>query len=308
MDIVLLTHQNWGIEAINTILKTNHKIVRVYTHPSGMDKHKKSWHKSVKNHCEELKIPVVERNNLTERDIPELKKIPIDLIFSVHWRRLLSKSIISLPKKGSINIHPALLPKYRGSSPINWTIINGEKETGITIHFIDQNADTGNIILQKKIDIESLDTAFDIYKKTIALYPSMITEVLDLIESDNYQVVNQKNLKGFFCSKRFPCDGKIDWNQDRESINNLIRGLSDPYPNAFFFFNERKILIKKAKVIEDDFRGPPGRICARKDRGIIVSCGTKFSENQSLFISEIEVDGQIYKADNFFTKLWEDLK
>lgn len=308
MDIVLLTHQNWGIEAINAILKTNHKIVRVYTHSSGMDKHEKSWHKSVKNHCEELKIPVFERKNLSEEDIPELEKISPDILFSIHWRRLLSKSLIDIPKIGCINIHPALLPKYRGHSPINWTIINGEKETGITIHFIDENADTGDIILQKKINIESTDTAYDLYKKTISLYPTMISEVLDLIESKNYKVINQKEIKGFFCSKRYPDDGKIDWSQDRESIYNMIRGLSDPYPNAFFIFEEKKIFVKSAKLVEDDYRGPPGRICARRTNGIIVSCGTNFSENQSLLISEIEVEGQIYKANEYFTKLWGDLK
>ena len=136
----------------------------------------------------------------------------------------------------------------------------------------------------------------------------MITESLSLIESGSVKPRTQKNIKGFICSKRFPADGKISWLCDRFKIYNLIRALSDPYPNAFCFFRDKKIYIKKAMLSKDDYRGFPGRICAKKDDGIIVTCGTNHQENQGLLITEIEIDGHAYKSNEYFQKLWESLK
>jgi methionyl-tRNA formyltransferase len=204
-----------------------------------------------------------------------IKKIQPDLIISAGWRKLISKEVFSIPRFGAINIHDGLLPKYRGFAPINWCIINGEKEAGITTHYIDEFADTGNILLQKKAPIKENDTAFDIYNKLLELSQELILETLSLVESSPEKNRDQKTMeKGFFCSRRFPDDGRINWNLDRTEIYNLIRALSDPYPNAFCYHDTKKIKIVKAKLSNEDFRGPFGRICSIQDNGIIVTCGT----------------------------------
>ena len=152
MRLVILANQNWGIEAIEA-LKNDYEISQVFTHPSDMDKHDSGWYDSVKDYCNNKNLPVKSTSNLDDDDFKLIEQIKPDLIISVNWRRLVPKRIFQLPKFGMINIHPSLLPKYRGMSPINWAVINGETESGVTVHFVDETADTGDIVLQKKFPI-----------------------------------------------------------------------------------------------------------------------------------------------------------
>jgi len=309
MKIVLFAHQNWGVEIIKELSHSKHEIQFVFTHPLDMDKHETVWYNSVKNECDKLSIKVVEKNSVNDDDSETIKKLNPDLILSIGWRRLLPKSIFKIPKFGTVNLHDSLIPFYRGFAPINWAIINGENETGITTHFIDEGIDTGNIILQKKIMIDFKDNAFEVYQKLLKLSPQLIIETLQLIEHGKIKPNKQKNSEdGFFCSRRFPNDGKINWHLDRISVYNLIRALCDPYPNAFFNYNDKKIFIKKAELSKEDFRGPPGRITAISDGGITVTCGTNHKENQGLVITEISVQDSILHPKNFFNKLWENLE
>ena len=309
MKVILFAHQNWGIKAINTFFDMKLEIVKVYTHPLDMDKHESVWYDSIKKICDEKNIPVSEITKITDSDVSEIKSHNPDLIFSVGWRRILPKSIFQIPKFGILNLHDSLIPKYRGFAPINWAVINGETESGLTIHYIDEGIDTGDILMQKKVQIDVHDTAFDVYQKLLDISGQMLHDIIIQIENNDLNPISQNTLpKGFFCSRRFPKDGKIDWTMDRKDIFNLIRGLSDPYPNSFFFYKEKKYFIKTATISDDDFRGPPGRICAIKNNGIVVTCGKDHSKNQSLLISKISENENVVKTSEVFTKLWEELK
>jgi methionyl-tRNA formyltransferase len=307
MKIILFAHQNWGIRTIETILKTSHEILQVFTHPMDMDPHEKVWYGSVKTKCLEQDLNVEERKNLIENDVELIKRLRPDLILSVGWRKLIPKSVLDMPKYGSINLHDGLIPKYRGFAPINWAIINDEKEVGLTLHYIDETADTGDILLQRKIPIDPEDTATTVYNKLLDLTPKMISDILSQIESNSIKPQPQKKLEGFFCARRFPEDGKIDWTDDRETIYNLIRALSDPYPNAYCYLDGQKIYIKKAKLSASDYRGKPGRICSINEEGVVVTCGSNHKENQALLITEIGIDKKLYKPNEFFKKLWLQL-
>lgn len=308
MKIVLFGHQNWGLEAIRTIIETKHELVYVYTHPIDMDKHEKIWYDSISSECNKNGISCEEKKSLTENDINKIQELNPDLILSMGWRRLLPSSIFQIPKYGTINFHDSLIPKYKGFAPINWSVINNETETGLTAHYIDETADTGDIIYQERVLIESDETAFDVYQKLLKFTQPMLKKILDDIEENKISSISQKTLpSGFFCSRRFPNDGKIDWTKNRLEIYNLIRALSDPYPNSFFYLNDTKIYIKKARLSLDDYRGPPGRLCAICEDGIIVTCGKNSQENQSILISEIEVNEKIMNPKDYFTNLWIDL-
>lgn len=307
MKIILFAHQNWGVKTIETITKTNHQIIHVFTHPIDLDKNEKIWYESVEKECQKYDIPITIKANVNEEDEKKIQNASPDLILLVGWRKLIPQTIYKIPKYGTINMHDGLLPKYRGFAPINWAIVNGEKETGVTLHFVDKTADTGDIILQKKVSITLEDTASDVYNRILELVPELINELLNLVETKNFTIISQKGKKGFFCSRRFPKDGKINWNDDRIKIYNLIRGLSNPYPNAFCNYNKQTIFIKKAILIEEDYRGPPGRICQISDRGIIVTCGINHEQNQALLLTEIASEEKSYKPNEFFKKLWADL-
>jgi methionyl-tRNA formyltransferase len=308
MKIILFGHQNWGIEAIRTLNGTNHELAYVYTHPIDMDKNEKVWYDSLSLECKKAGIPYEEKKSLNENDIKKIQELNPDLILSMGWRRLLPSSIFKIPKFGTINFHDGLIPKYKGFAPINWSIINGENETGLTSHYIDASADTGDIIHQERISISNNETAFDVYKKLLKFTQPMLKNILQDIKENKINSISQKTLhSGFFCSRRFPDDGKIDWTQNRIRIYNLVRALCDPYPNSFFYLDDTKIYVKKAKLSEDDFRGPPGRLCTISDDGIIVTCGKNHQENQSLLITEIQVNNKILHPKDFFKNLWIDL-
>jgi len=179
MKIILFGHQNWGLKAVETLVGTNNELVQVYTHPLEMDKHENVWYESVKNKCEKLRIPVEERTNLTSIEEKKIKEISPDIIISAGWRKLIPKPIFEIPKFGAVNVHDSLIPKYRGFAPINWAIINGEKEAGITFHYIDEGADTGDIILQKTIPVSIEETATDIYNKLLSIFPDLLKKTIE---------------------------------------------------------------------------------------------------------------------------------
>lgn len=308
MRIIPFAFTNWGVKGVETLISSNHEIPYVFTHPLDMDKNENVWFDSVKELCENNGILVKEKTSLNDEDEQFIRELNPDLIISLNWRRLLPKSVYQSAPKGAINIHAGYLPKYRGFAPINWAIINGEKEIAVTAHFIDETADTGDIIFQKRIEVTFEDTAYDVYNKAMLSLPEVVLESTSQIESGTLKLKSQKNLKGFLCVKRFPEDGKINWLSDRVQIYNLIRALSDPFPNAFCYHNDEKIFIKKAKLIEDDFRGPPGRVYGIRDDGIIVTCGYDHKENQALLITEIKVKENIINPKEYFKKLWAKLE
>jgi len=306
MKILVFAHQNWGVKSIETILQTQHEIIHVFTHPLDMDKNEKIWYDSVEELCLKNNIPVTKRTSLKDEDISMIQNLKPDLILSLSWRRLLPKSIFSIPHLGAINLHDGMLPKYRGFAPINWAVINNEKEAGITLHFIDETPDTGKIILQDKVQIDPNDTAKNVYDKLLSKTPDLILKLLSLIDSKDIPEHPQSLSEGFFCARRFPNDGKINWSHSRLKIFNLIRALSDPYPNAFCYYNDSKIFIKKAILIEEDYRGLSGTVCSIKENGIIITCGNDHSSNQAILLTEIEDESGETNPLKIF-KLWKKL-
>lgn len=308
MKVVLFAHQNWGLKAIDAFTQSNIEIVKVFTHPLDMDMHENVWYDAISPYCEQKNIVVSERTKLTDEDVAEIQSLQPDLIFSAGWRRLLPDSLFSIPKHGVLNLHDGKIPEYRGFAPINWAVINGEDKLGITIHYIDEGIDTGDIILQKEIPLSLHETAFDGYNKLLELSTTMIVDVIKMIKENKVVRTSQNILKpGFFCSRRFPHDGKINWNSNPIQIYNLIRALCDPYPNAFFIFENKKYYVKEAKLEQDDYRGTPGRISAIKENGIVVTCGNDHKSNQSILLTKISDGEQVYDANKLFSKLWVDL-
>jgi len=307
MKIIPFAFTNWGLKGVETLISKNHEVPFVFTHPLTMDKNENVWFDSINELCNKNGIPIKETISLNNDDKKLIKELNPDLIISLNWRRLLPSSIYRLPPKGTINIHAGYLPKYRGFAPINWAIINGETEIAVTSHYIDETVDTGDIVFQKKIDVSLNETAYDVYEKALLSLPEVVNKSVLQIESGTVKPISQKNLKGFLCVKRFPEDGQINWKLNRIQIYNLIRALSDPFPNAFFYNNNEKIFIKKAELIEDDIRGPPGRVYRTED-GIIVTCGYNHKENQALLITEISVKEKTMNPKEYFTKLWHKLE
>lgn len=180
------------------------------------------------------------------------REIELDLILSINYLFLLDKELIDyLPL--SINLHGSLLPKYRGRTPHVWSIINGEKYTGVTAHLIDQNCDTGDIIKQVKVPITENDTGAKILDKYENIYPSLLISVLNDISNEKLQRIKQDDSKATYFGKRIPEDGLINWDWQKDRIRNWVRAQAYPYPGSFSFINGEKIIVDKIKFSDKGF-------------------------------------------------------
>lgn len=187
-------------------------------------------------------------NNINDQQNIEIfKKIKPDLILVLGWSQLLNNEIIQIPKFGVIGSHPTELPKYRGRSPIPWTILKGLKKSALTFFYITEGIDNGDILDQKTFTISLDDDATSLYKKITDLGKKMLIENIKKFQNGKLIRIKQ-NPKDFleYWSKRKPEDGKINWNKTNEEINKLIRATTHPYPGAYTTFKNSKLIIWKA--------------------------------------------------------------
>ena len=202
----------------------------------------------------------------SEENIQILKEKRLDVLFVIGWSQLVKKEILDIPYMGCIGIHPTKLPEGRGRAPIPWTLIKGMKKSAVTIFFLDEGADSGNIISQKDFYISINADAKSLYKKVLDIHIELINEVLPKILNNNIDSYPQDNTKATYWKKRKPEDGIIDWNKPTIELYNWIRGLTHPYPGAFTFYNDKKIYIWKAEAIgisKDNLEEEPGKIIGK---------------------------------------------
>lgn len=237
MNLGVLTSGNLGVSTLKQIYE-NYIICFVFTD-------KKS--KNIITFCEKNEIKCFVGNPRGGKGFNYIKSIEVNFIVSVNYLFLIESDIINHSKKISFNIHGSLLPRYRGRAPHIWSIINNEKETGITAHLIDKGCDTGKIIKQIVIPIEEFDSGNDILIKYKNLYFSMIKYVIDNINSDNITYEKQIEKLATYFGKRTPEDGLIDWNWQKERIKNWVRAQSYPYPGSFTYVKSKKVIIDEVE-------------------------------------------------------------
>lgn len=249
-SLVLLISGDLGLSVLDLLLKNKKLFINaVFTNTDSSEIIRK---------CESLKILCFVGN--PRKDNRALKfiqehSINIDLLLSINYLFLLDDSILSLKWKYTVNFHGALLPKYRGRTPHIWAIINGEKETGVTAHVINNACDEGDIILQKRISINVNDTGGDILLKFMGLYPPMVNEVLDRILSNEISFLPQDHSQASYYGKRAPDDGEIMWSWFKYRIYDWVRAQAFPYPGAFTYYNGVKIIIDRVKIVSCSYSG-----------------------------------------------------
>ncbi len=190
---------------------------------------------------------------------------PADLIVSAGFGRRIPRRIIDLPTIGIINIHASLIPAYRGRHPLNWAIINGERETGVTIHHVNEHIDEGAIIAQQTVPIRPNDRILDVHRKTVAVGRTLLEQVLDAVGTDAFKGKPQDASAAAYYPPRTPADGLINWQQSAEQIRNLVRALTPPYPGAFFHHEGEKIVVEEVSVLPEDMApNRPGTVTTHK--------------------------------------------
>lgn len=285
MNIIFMGTPDFAIPSLEKIFNSGHKLLAVVTAP---DKERGRGQNvsftPVKEFALKNYIPLLQPERLKDDNfVKSLKELAPDLFVIVAFR-ILPREVFSIPAKGSFNLHASLLPKYRGAAPIQWSIINGDKETGVTTFALEDKVDTGNIFIQKKIEILDKDNFGTVHDKLSIIGAELVIETIDLINSDNFTLQDQDVTLASPAPKINKENGLIDWHKPAFNINNLIRGLS-PYPGAYFYFKDKLIKIYNASVNKEKVL-KPGEILSSKEE-LIIGCG-KYSLN----VLELQLEGR----------------
>ena len=286
MNIIFMGTPDFAIPSLKSLIQSQHKVVAVVT---AADKQRGRGQKvtftPIKEFAVQNNIPVLQPEKLksNQQFVEELKSFNADLFVVVAFR-ILPREVFAIPPKGSFNLHASLLPKYRGAAPIQWALIKGEKETGLTTFKLEEKVDTGNIYLQEKVEIKPEDNFESLHDRLSGLGSKVVLQTVEMIDSGNFQLQKQNDSLASPAPKITKEICEIDWKKSAEEIHNLIRGLS-PVPGAFFLFNNKLIKIYKSEIVERNDLNP-FEICQTKTE-LIIGCGKK-----SLKVLELQQEGK----------------
>ncbi|MFQ5904980.1 MAG: formyltransferase [bacterium] len=273
-----------GHACLEFLLRMGNDVVYVVTHAD--DPEEDMWFPSVRHLAARSEIPVVSPENASDPLLAgTLQKLKPDLILSVFYRQILPKEVLEIPRLGAVNLHPSILPKYRGRCPLNWAIISGEKRTGVTLHYMTERPDSGDIIGQIQFEIEGDDNIRTVYEKTVDASRRILRRFLPAILEGTAVRIPQDDSEASYYGRRTPEDGRIDWEKDAEEIRNMIRGVTHPFPGAFSFLRGKKLLIWEALV--SDRSGMPGAIMGTENGSFLVGTG-----RGSLILKRVQVEGE----------------
>lgn len=230
--------------------------------------------------------------------INEVQNYKCDLFVSMSFNQIFKSKIINLPRLRTINCHAGKLPFYRGRNILNWVLINDEKDFGITVHYMDEGIDTGDILLQKSFAISDEDNYASLLEVAHIECANVLYEVVKQINEGRQTSIKQSSIHpvGFYCGMRKQGDERLDWNQTSREIFNFVRAICDPGPKARTILNNHEVKINKVKMIEDAviYKGIPGQVVGKIEGMPVVK-----TLDTTLIISEFECDGTIRVGDRF---------
>ncbi|MBI2416619.1 MAG: methionyl-tRNA formyltransferase [Ignavibacteriales bacterium] len=285
MRVVFWGTPDFSLPPLKSIYNSDHEVVAVVTIPDKKQgRGLKEVSSPVKQWAVENKIPVLQPELLQDPDfIQQLQEIKAD-IFVVVAFKILPPVVFTIPEFGSFNLHASLLPKFRGAAPIQWALIKGETETGVTTFKLEQKVDTGNLYIQQSIAIEPEDNFGSLHDKLSVLGSSVVVQTLDLVTSGNYVLLPQDNNAATPAPKIIKETCLIDWNKPVGDVRNLIRGLS-PYPGAFFSYKNEVYKVFSADIAQE-INLASAEIKTSKNE-IFIGCA-----NGSLKILELQKEGR----------------
>ena len=289
MNIVFMGTPDFAVPCLKALIDSDNKVTGVFTQP---DKPKGRGYKltppPVKVLAEENGIPVFQPNSLkkgedAENALKTLKELSPDLIVVVAYGKILPKEVLDVPKLYCMNVHASLLPKYRGAGPIQWSVLNGEKETGVTTMLMAEGLDTGDMLMKKSTEIGENETASELHDRLSVIGAELLIETIGAIKSGNVTPVKQNDDESSYSPMLTKDMCPIDFNKTAREIHNQIRGLSD-WPCATAIMGEKRIKIYKSHIVEN-VKGTVGEI-VDADK-FIVCCG----DSNGIAVDEIQAEG-----------------
>jgi methionyl-tRNA formyltransferase len=275
-SIVVCAYHNVGYRCLEELIRQDADISLVFTHDDSPSE--EIWFASVRDLAQKHGIPVMTSDINLRENVTLVRELAPDLLLSFYYRNMIREEVLGIPKLGALNLHGSYLPKYRGRVPVNWAVINGESETGATLHYMVEKPDAGDIVDQEKVPISFTDTALDVFNKVTDAAVTVLARSYPLLAAGKAPRLPMDLSRGSYFGGRRPADGRIDWQRSAVEIYNLIRGVTHPYPGAFTHLQGKKIVVWSAAPVEG--AGEPGRIVSAAP--LLVGTGSGLLEIRSL--------------------------
>ena len=277
---------DFALSSLRILREAGHDIAAVVTAPDRKRGRGQQLSPTpVKSYATEHGIPVLQPESLKDPGFAgQLRALAAECFVVVAFR-ILPEEIFTIPSKGSFNLHASLLPKYRGAAPINWALMKGEKESGVTTFFLKQKVDTGSVILQEAVPVPEDMTAGELHDVLADLGADVVRRTVELIENGQAQAQAQDDGAATPAPKIFRETCAIPWEKSAREVHNHIRGLS-PYPAAWTLSSGRRLQILRACIVEEDSTGVPGSVLASR-KGIRIQCGSG-----SIAVLELKPEGR----------------
>ncbi|MEO8412442.1 MAG: methionyl-tRNA formyltransferase [Ginsengibacter sp.] len=307
LRIIFMGTPEFAVPTLEKLIDAGYDIAAVVTAPDkpggrGMQLNESA----VKKFALSKRLKILQPEKLKDPDfINELRNLKADVQIVVAFR-MLPEVVWDMPPMGTINLHGSLLPQYRGAAPINWAIINGEKETGVTTFKLQHDIDTGNILIQKKIEIGDIENAGELHDRMMEIGAALMLETIQRLEENKLTEIPQSSAVNTFgdinplrhAPKIFTETCQINWQKNANEIYNFIRGLS-PYPAAFTFLKTKKIKIFRAEKEIADVKESPGEIISDHKSFLKFACS-----NGYISVSELQVEGKKKMSVPDFLRGW----
>ena len=289
MRIIFMGTPEFAVPVLESLINSRHEVVAVVTQPDRPKGRGKNMQFSPVKECALAhNIPVMQPVNVSVPEvIDELRAYEPELIVVVAFGQFVTKKIREMPKYGCINVHGSLLPKYRGAAPIQWAVIDGEKESGVTTMQMDAGLDTGDMLLKTVVPLDEKETGGSLFDKLSKAGADLLLETLDALENGTVTPQKQGESPTAYAKMLTKDMGAIDWNRPAKELERLIRGLN-PWPSAYTFLNGKTLKVWKCAVERAECgKEAPGTIIGVDKSGIHVACGS-----DALILKEVQLEGK----------------
>lgn len=270
MKAIVFAYHDIGCAGLKALTEAGYDVQAVFTHTD--DPGENNFFSSVARLGAELDLPVYAPEDVNHPLwVDRIRALQPDVIFSFYYRHMLSDEILSLAPQGGFNLHGSLLPRYRGRAPVNWALVNGETETGATLHKMVKRPDAGDIVGQQKVTIADSDTALTLHKKVLEAAQVVLKEQLPKLKNGTATFTRQDESQASYFGRRTAADGEILWHKSAKEINNLVRAVTEPYPGAFSYLGQRKLIVWRSRVLDTQHDKQPGTVLSTAP--LVIACG-----------------------------------
>ena len=286
MRIVFIGTGEIGVSTLRALQKSEHELAAIVTQPDKpVGREQKIAPPPIKAALAGSQISILQPGKIKDpQAIERIRALGPDAIVVIAYGQILPRAVLEIPKIACLNLHASLLPRWRGAAPIQGAIAAGDRETGITVMYMDEGLDTGDILLQYKIDVLPTDTGGSLHDRLAEIAPEALLESLRLLTSGKGPRTPQDQTLATYAPKLNRESGRINWDESAEAIERKIRAYN-PWPGAFTEFNDRKLKIFSASVV--DLRGKPGEIL-RKDKEFVIGAA-----DRALLLTEVQLEGKL---------------